>query len=58
MSSTSSSFFLDPQNIIQLTSEKTYRLGLHDFKNNCVFECELQERQLLGSAESNSSELP
>lgn len=58
MTSTPSDFFIDPQNIIQLTSDTTYRLGLHDFKSNCVFECYLQDNQLLGKVESKSSELP
>ena len=51
-------FFQNPQNIIQLTSDKAYRLGLHEFKNNCVFECYVADQQLVGSVEGDDSELP
>jgi superfamily II DNA or RNA helicase len=51
-------YLQDPQNIIQLASDRVYRMGLDDYKNNCVFECYAEHKQIVGSVEGDDSNLP
>jgi len=51
-------FFVDPKNIVDAVSEKTYRLGLNLFNSNCVLECDIFPDQIVASVEAQDSELP
>lgn len=58
MSSEIQPFYADPKNIADSVSDKTYRLGLHHFNNNCVLECDVFPDQVVASVEADDSELP
>ncbi len=58
MSSKTQPFYADPKNIADCVRDKTYRLGLHLFNNNCVLECDVFPDQIVASVEADDSELP
>lgn len=58
MLSNTTPFYADPQNIADSVSDKTYRLGLHYFNNNCVLECDVFPAQIVATVEADDSDLP
>ena len=51
-------FYADPKNIADRVNDKTYRVGLYYFNNNCVLECDVFADHIEGSVEAQDSELP